>query len=82
MTHSEQQIDQVNNRKRTAMQEMADMYLILGWNEFLEYVSNALPMLLDKEKEQITKAYQKADISYLKESIADSENYYNQTYKS
>jgi len=82
MTHSEQQIDQVNNRKRTAMQEMADMYLILKWNEFLEYVSNALPMLLDKEKEQITKAYQKADISYLKESIADSENYYNQTYKS
>jgi len=81
MTHSEQQIDQVNNRKRTAMQEVADMYLILKWNEFLEYVSNSLPMLLDKEKEQITKAYQKADISYLKDSIADAENYFHQTYK-
>ena len=60
MTHSEQQIDQVNNRKRTAMNELADMYLILGWKDFLEYVSNALPMLLDKEKDQIINAYNKA----------------------
>jgi len=82
MTHSEQQIDEINNRKRTAMNELADMYLVLGWKAFLEYVGDALPMLLDKEKEQITNAYQKADFAYLEDSIADAENYYNQTYKS
>lgn len=81
MTHSEQQIDQVNNRKRTAMQEVTDMFDTLNWQDFLTYMINALPMLLDKEKEQITKAYQKADISCLKDSIADAENYFHQTYK-
>ena len=82
MTHSEQQIDQINNRKRTAMQEVNDMFETLNWQDFLTYMINALPMLLDKEKEQITKAYQKADIAYFKDSIADAENYFNQTYKS
>jgi hypothetical protein len=82
MTHSEQQIDEINNRKRTAMQEVNDMFETLNWQDFLAYMINALPMLLDKEKEQITNAYQKADFAYLEDSIADAENYYNQTYKS
>lgn len=82
MTHSEQQIDQVNNRKRTAMQELADMFLILGWKDFLDYVSNALPMLIDKEKDQIINAYRKADFADFKTSQIDAEEYYNQNYKS
>lgn len=81
MTHSEQQIDQVNNRKRTAMNELADMYLILGWKDFLEYVSNALPMLLDKEKDQIINAYNKVAFADFTNSQIDAEKYYNQNYK-
>ena len=81
MTHSEQQIDQVNNRKRTAMNELADMYLILGWKDFLEYVSNALPMLLDKEKDQIINAYNKVAFADFTTSQIDAEKYYNQNYK-
>ncbi len=69
------------NSNQTAMQEVNKMFHMLDWKDFLSYINNALPMLLDKEKEQITKAYQKADIAYFKDSIADAENYYNQTYK-
>lgn len=72
----------MTKKDTTAMQEVNQMFETLNWQDFLTYMINALPMLIDKEKEQITKAYQKADIAYFKDSIADAENYYNQTYKS
>ena len=72
----------MTKKETTAMQEVNQMFETLNWQDFLTYMINALPMLIDKEKEQITNAYQKADIAYFKDSIADAENYYNQTYKS
>ena len=71
----------MTKKDTTAMQEVNQMFQTLNWQDFLTYMINALPMLINKEKEQITKAYQKADIAYFKDSIADAENYYNQTYK-
>ena len=79
MTHSEQQIDQINNASRTAMQEVSNMFQVLDWQDFLEYMLNALPMLLDREKNQIINAYKKADYDDF-DGDNYAENYFNQTY--